>query len=426
MRDTDAVVVTGIGPVTPIGTGVEEFWQALLAGRNGARGLTSLDVDDLTVRIGAPVDVDVDDHIDPEISRRMDRVSQLAVIAADLAWADAGLEQVDPERIGVVIGSGIGGFQSLEQGFETYHTKGPRRVRPDLIGLMITNAPAGAVSLMRGSLGPVECVATACASGLHAIARAVSLLDAGHADVVIAGGAEAALTRLGIAGFAAARTLSTRNDEPHRASRPFDVHRDGFVLAEGATALIVEKESRAHARGARIYCSARGIGLSSDAFHYVAPHPDGAGADRAMRMALRDADLGPDDITHVNVHATSTVVGDRAEALALLRIFGDRPVPVYAPKSALGHMIAAAGTTEFAASALSLVHGVLPATLNTQEQEPAVRLEVLPTSTELGPGGHAICNSFGFGGTNASIVLSHEPETTRATGRSPFATTDAS
>ncbi len=407
MRTGDPVVVTGIGPVTPIGIGVEDFWRGLLEGRNGARAVTHVKVDDLSVRIGAPVDVDVDAYVDPEVARRMDRVSHFAVIAADLAWADAGLEGVDPERVGVVIGSGIGGFQSLEKGFETYHEKGPRRVRPDLIGLMIPNAPAGAVSLMRGSVGPVECVATACASGLHAIARAVSLLDAGYADVVIAGGAEAALTRLGIGGFAAARTLSTRNDAPELASRPFDVRRDGFVLAEGATALIVEKESHARARAARIYCTVTGIGLSSDAFHYVAPQPDGDGAGRAMRNALGDAGLGPDDIVHINAHATSTMIGDRAEALALHRLFEDRQVPVYAPKSGLGHMIAAAGSTEFAASALSLVRGILPATLNTQEQEPDIELNVPLANAQLGRGGHAMCNSFGFGGTNASIILSH-------------------
>jgi 3-oxoacyl-[acyl-carrier-protein] synthase II len=409
VRTDDRAVVTGIGPVTPIGIGVEDFWRGLLTGRNGARPLTHVKVDDLTVQIGAPVDVDVDAYVDPEIARRMDRVSHFAVIAADLAWADAGLEGVDPERIGVVIGSGIGGFETLERGFETYHEKGPRRVRPDLIGLMIPNAPAGAVSLMRRSVGPVECVATACASGLHAIARAVSLLDAGHADVVIAGGAEAALTRLGIAGFAAARTLSTRNDAPELASRPFDVERDGFVLAEGATALIVEKESHARARSARAYCTVTGIGLSGDAYHYVAPQPEGDGAERAMRSALRDGGLGPDDIAHVNAHATSTVSGDRAEAMALLRLFESRPVPVYAPKSSLGHMIAAAGTTEFAASALSLASGVLPATLNTQEQEADVELNVPLANADLGRGGHAVCNSFGFGGTNASVVLSHAP-----------------
>jgi 3-oxoacyl-[acyl-carrier-protein] synthase II len=409
VRTSEPVVVTGIGPVTPIGIGVDDFWEGLRAGRNGARSITHIKVDDLSVRIGAPVDVDVDAYIDPEVARRMDRVSQFAVIAADLAWMDAELESVDPERVGVVIGSGIGGFQSLESGFDTYYEKGPLRVRPDLIGLMIPNAPAGAVSLVRGSVGPVECVATACASGLHAIARGVSLLDAGHADVVIAGGAEAALTRVGIAAFASARTLSTRNNAPELASRPFDVQRDGFVLAEGATALILERESQARARRATIYCTIAGIGLSGDAFHYVAPPPDGRGAERAMRAALDDGGLAPDDISHVNAHGTSTVIGDRAEALAVRRLFGARPVPVYAPKSSLGHMIAAAGSTEFAASALSLVHGVLPATLNLEEQEAAVELNVPAENAELGPGGHAICNAFGFGGTNASALLSHAP-----------------
>lgn len=409
MRTSDPVVVTGIGPVTPVGIGVEDFWEGLLEGRNGARSLTHIKVDDLSVRIGAPVDVDVDAYIDPEIARRMDRVSQFAVIAAELAWMDAELDGVDPERVGVVIGSGIGGFQSLESGFDTYYEKGPLRVRPDLIGLMIPNAPAGAVSLVRGSVGPVECVATACASGLHAIARGVSLLDAGHADVVITGGAEAALTRVGIAAFAAARTLSVRNDAPELASRPFDVQRDGFVLGEGATALIMERESQARSRGARIYCTVTGIGLSGDAFHYVAPPPDGRGAERAMRAAVDDGGLAPDDIGHVNAHGTSTVIGDRAEALAVRRLFEARPVPVYAPKSSLGHMIAAAGSTEFAASALILVHGVLPKTLNIQQQEPAIELNVPRANTQLPRGGHAICNSFGFGGTNASVLLSHAP-----------------
>jgi len=407
VRSGEAVVVTGIGPVTPVGIGVEDFWQGLVKGRSGARAITDARVEGLTVRIGAPVDLAIGDHLDPEVSRRMDRVSHFAVVAAELARVDAALGSgdVDPERLAVVMGSGVGGFATLESGFNTLHTKGPLRVRPDVIGLMVPNTAAGAVGMLQGAFGPTECPATACASGAHAIARGVSLLDAGHADVVIAGGAEAALTRAGLGAFAAGRTLSLRNDAPELASRPFDVGRDGFVLAEGSTALILEREGDARARGARVYATIAGVGMSGDAFHFMAPQPEGEGAERAMRFALRDAGLTPGDIAHVNVHATSTLMGDRAEARAVLRLFAGREVPVYAPKSALGHMIAAAGTSEVAASILALRAGLLPATLNTEEQEPEVAVNLAASNTEVAEGGAALSNSFGFGGTNAAVVV---------------------
>jgi 3-oxoacyl-[acyl-carrier-protein] synthase II len=409
----EAVVVTGIGPVTPVGLGVEDFWAGLVKGRSGVRALTGDDlaghaVDDLPVRIGAPVDLAVADLLPPQVSRRMDRASHLAVVAARLAREDARLDgdAVDPERLGVVIGSAVGGFQSLQNGFQALFERGPRHIRPDVIGLLLTNAAAGAVGMVQGALGPTECVSTACATGAHAVARATDLLRGGHADVVLAGGVEAALTRAGLAAFASARTLSARNDAPELASRPFDVARDGFVLGEGSTVLVLEREADALARGAAVYARVAGIGLSGDAHHYMAPHPEGRGAELAMRNALRDAGLGAGDIAHVNAHATSTSLGDRAEARALRRVFGDRPVPVYAPKASLGHLLGAAGTTEIAASALSLRTGTLPGTLNLEQQEPDVALNVSATTSDVGEGGSALCNSFGFGGTNASVILS--------------------
>lgn len=408
MRTAEPVVITGIGPVTPVGTGVEEFWTGLVKGRSGVRAIQGEHVDDLPVRIAAPVDVDVFSYLEPEVARRMDRTSQLSVIAAALAREDAGLgpDAVDAERLAVVLASGMGGIESLEKGLNKLFERGPFRVRPDVLGMMLPNAPAGAVGMMQGALGPTECLATACASGAHAVQRGVSLLDGGHADVVLAGGAEAGLTRAGIAAFAAARTLSTRNDAPELASRPFDTERDGFVLGEGATVLVLERERDARARGARIYATVAGVGGSGDAYHYMAPHPGGRGAELSMRNALRDADLDPADVSHVNAHATSTVIGDRAEAMAILRVFGSGDVTVYAPKSALGHLLGGAGTTELAASALSLGAGSLPGTLNTERQEPEFALNVVPTTQETCEGGTALCNSFGFGGTNASIVLS--------------------
>lgn len=407
MRTSEPVVITGIGPVTCVGIGVEDYWEGLVKGRSGVRALTRDDLGDLPVRIAAPVDVDVAEHLEPEVARRMDRTSQLAVIAAALARADAGLgpDGVDPERLAVVLASGMGGFESLENGLQRMFERGPQRVRPDVLGMMLPNAPAGAVGMVQGAYGPTECLATACASGAHAVQRGVGLLDGDHADVVLAGGAEAVVTRAGIAAFCAARTLSTRNDAPELASRPFDVGRDGFVLGEGATVLVLERERDARARGARIYARVAGVGGSGDAYHYMAPHPEGRGAELAMRAALRDAGLAPGDITHLNAHATSTIAGDRSEAKAILRLFGGRDVPVYAPKSALGHLLGGAGSTELAASALSLSTGALPGTLNTESQEPEFALNVLATTTQIGEGGSALCNSFGFGGTNASIVL---------------------
>lgn len=407
MRAAEPVVITGIGPVTPVGVGVDDYWTGLVKGRSGARAISGEHLADLPVRIAAPVDVDVQAHLEPEVARRMDRTSQLSVIAAGMARDDArlGPDAVDPERLAVVIASGMGGFSTLETGLNRLFERGPNRVRPDVLGMMLPNAPAGAVGMVQGAYGPTEALATACASGAHAVQRAVSLLDAGHADVVLAGGAEAVLTRAGIASFAAARTLSTRNHAPELASRPFDLDRDGFVLAEGATVLVLERESDARARGARVYATIAGVGGSGDAYHYMAPHPEGRGAELSMRNALRDAGLEPGEVGHINAHATSTPAGDIAEAKAILRLFGDDGVLVYAPKSALGHLLGGAGSTELAASALSLCNGTLPGTLNTERQDPDYTLNIVPTNQELGEGASALCNSFGFGGTNASIVL---------------------
>jgi 3-oxoacyl-[acyl-carrier-protein] synthase II len=408
MKAGEPIVITGIGPVTPVGVGLEDFWQGLVKGRSGARLLSGPEFDDLRVRIAAPVDVDVSAFLEPEVARRMDRTSHLAVIAAELARADSGLGRgdVDDTRMGVVVGSGIGGWATLANGLQGMFERGPLRARPEIIGLGIANAAAGAVGQQQGARGPTECVATACATGGHAVARAVSLLHAGYADAVLTGGTEAVITRSGLAAFAAARTLSARHDAPELASRPFDVGRDGFLLAEGATVLVLERESDARARGARIYAKVTGIGLSGDAYHYMAPEPEGAGAELAMRNAIRDADLEPGDLTHVNAHATSTPSGDRAEASALLRVFDGSPPPVYAPKSALGHLLGGAGTTEIAASALALSTGVLPGTLNLDQQDDACALPVATTTQDIGAGGHAISNSFGFGGTNVTVALS--------------------
>jgi 3-oxoacyl-[acyl-carrier-protein] synthase II len=406
VRTAEPVVITGIGPVTPIGIGVDDYWSGLVKGRSGARAVTWLEVSDLPVKIAAPVDIDVHAYLAPEVARRMDRTSQLSVIAAALARDDAGLgpHDIDAERLAVVMASGMGGFSTLESALYRAWERGPGKVRPDALGMMLPNAPAGAVGMIQGALGPTECMATACASGAHAVQRAVNLLDAGHADVVLAGGAEAAITRAGIGSFAAARALSTRNDAPELASRPFDVDRDGFVLAEGATVLVLERLSDAKARGARVYATVAGLGGSGDAYHYMAPHPEGKGAELSMRNALRDAGLDPADVVHVNAHATSTPPGDLSEAKAILRLF-PADVAVYAPKSSLGHLLGGAGTTELAASALSVCTGTLPGTLNTERQESAFALNVVPTTQEIGEGGSALCNSFGFGGTNASIVL---------------------
>jgi len=403
------VAITGIGPVTPVGIGVDRFWSSLAGGVSGVGKLESFDASAFASRIAAEVhDFRPEDHMDAADARRMERCSQMAVAAARLAVDDAGLDvSADPTRVGVVIGTGIGGIGAFEKQLDVLRERGPSRVSPHVVGMMIPNMPAGQVAMRLGITGPNDCTVTACAASGHAIARAVDLLRSGAADACLAGGTESAITPLTMAGFCATRALSTRNDDPEGASRPFDAGRDGFVIGEGSTVLVLEDLDAAVARGARVYAELAGFGLSADAYHETAPHPEGRGAAQAMTSALRDALVEPREIGYVNAHGTSTPLGDIAEVLAVKEVFGSHAarLAVSSTKSMTGHLVGAAGATEAAATALALTHGELPPTINQEEPDPACDLDVVPNEARAAQVDVAMSNSFGFGGQNASLVL---------------------
>ena len=408
------VVVTGIGPVTPVGIGVERFWESLTSGVSGVGKLEAFDAAPFTSRIAAEVhDFRPEDHLEPADVRRMERFAQFAVAAARLAVRDASLDlsAQAPDRVGVVIGTGIGGIAAFERQHRVFLERGPSRVSPHLVALMIPNMAAGQVAMRLGLTGANDCTTTACAASGHAIARAVDLIRSGAAEVCLAGGSESAITPLTMAGFCASRALSTRNDDPEGASRPFDAGRDGFVIGEGSTVLVLEDLDAAVARGARIYAEVAGSGLSADAHHETAPHPEGRGAALAMEAALTDAAMSPHDIGYVNAHGTSTKLGDIAEVLALKRVFGDHAggLAVSSTKSMTGHLVGAAGATEAAATALALTHGVLPPTINQEDPDPECDLDVVPNIARSQQVDAAMSNSFGFGGQNASLVLRRAP-----------------
>lgn len=400
------VVITGLGPVTPVGTGVEDFWTSLREGRSGVGPLSSFDASQLPVRIAGEVDLD-ESHLDPKQARRMERFSQFAVIGTKLALRDADLDpqDVDPSRVGVVIGTGLGGLKRAEDEHNVMLRHGWRRLHPAVVPMMMANAAPAAIALAFGFQGPNETIATACASSGHAIARSVDLIRLGRADVVVSGGTEALISPLVVGAFCAARVLSTRNAEPELASRPFDSGRDGFVLAEGAAVVILENLQTALSRGAPILAEVLGYGLSEDAYNWTAPHPDGLGAVACITEALDDADVSPTEVDYVNAHATSTRVGDIAEVRALKKIFGDDPPPTSAIKSMTGHLIGAAGATEAAATVLAITRGELPPTINFENDDPECDIDVVPNQARPSSVEVAISNTFGFGGHNACLVL---------------------
>jgi 3-oxoacyl-[acyl-carrier-protein] synthase II len=403
-----AVVVTGLGATTPVGGDVAQTWAALLAARSGVRALDAEWAADLPVRIAAPAAVDPLTRLDRVEARTLDRVQQLAMVAARDAWADAGSPEVAPERLAVVIASGIGGVTTLLGQYDVLRERGPRRVSPHLVTMMMPNGAAAAVGLALHAGGGVHTPVSACASGAEAVALGLDLLRAGRVDVVVAGGAEAAIHRLPLAGFASMRALSTRNDEPERASRPYDKARDGFVLGEGAGVLVLESAERAAARGARVYGELLGAGLSSDAYHVAAPEPEGRGAARALRLALADAGVEPDDVVHVNAHATSTPIGDVAEAKAIRGVLGDAAarVAVSATKSTTGHLLGAAGAVEAVATVLALRERVAPPIANLDDPDDEAGLDLVRVDPRpLRPGGVALSNSFGFGGHIVALVF---------------------
>ena len=405
------VVVTGMGCVTPLGSDVASTWEAAIAGTSGVVRLPDEFDERIPIRIAAPspAQVDVGDVSAKEL-RRMDRAVILAVAAAREAMADAGLESggnYDGDRAGVAIGSGIGGVGNLLEQHRVLLEKGPRRVSPFTIPMSIANMPSGIVAIHHDLRGPNLCHVTACAAGAQAIGESMRALQCGSADVMVAGGTESAILPLVISGFANMQALSKRNDEPERASRPFDADRDGFVLGEGAGILVLEREEHARARGARILAHLRGYGTDGDASHMAAPDPEGGGARRCMEAALADAGLAPGDVGHVNAHATSTPAGDAVEAVAMRRIFGAHTdqLPVSATKSMTGHLLGAAGAVEAIFSVNALATGTLPPTLNLDTPDPECTLDHVagkarPTQAQL-----AMSNSFGFGGVNASLLF---------------------
>ncbi|MFG3712285.1 beta-ketoacyl-ACP synthase II [Micromonospora sp. NPDC047730] len=405
MAHTD-VVVTGLGATTPLGGDVASTWDAMLAGRSGVSALTQEWAEQLPVRIAAQLAVDPAGLLDRVKLRRLDRSEAIAIIAAQQAWADAGLADsgLDRERLGVSVGSGIGGALTLLAQDDILEASGPRRVSPHTIPMLMPNGPAAWVGLELGARAGVHSVASACATGAEAIALGLDMIRAGRADVVVAGGTEAVIHQLPIAGFSSMRAMSTRNDEPERASRPWDKGRDGFVLGEGAGILVLERADHAAARGARMYARLAGAGITSDGYDIVQPHPEGEGAIRAIAKAIADADVARSDITHVNAHATSTPVGDVAEIKALHEALGDHPV-LSSTKSMSGHLLGAAGALESIATILAIRDSVVPPTINLDDPDEGLTLDVAANKARHMDIPAALNNSFGFGGHNVALVF---------------------
>jgi 3-oxoacyl-[acyl-carrier-protein] synthase II len=405
------VVVTGMGLVCPVGIGVEESWKALVAGKSGIGPVTQFDASTFPTRIAGEVKgFDPERFMDRKEARRNDRFIQFALAAGGMAMEDAGLDldREDPERMGAIVGSGMGGLTTIEDTHKTLLERGVRKVSPFFIPAIIINLGAGQLALRYGLKGPNFSPVSACATGNHSIGDAIMYIERGMADVMLAGGTEATITSLGLAGFCAARAMSERNDAPEKASRPFDQGRDGFVAAEGAGILVLEEYEHARRRGARIYAEACGYGASCDANHVTSPAPEGEGGQRAMRMALADAGLAPEQVGYVNTHGTSTPQGDIAECQAIRKVFGpwaDQGLLVSSTKSMTGHMLGAAGGAEAVISVKALQEGVVPPTVNVEEQDPECRLDVVPNAARQARIQAVLSNSFGFGGTNAVVAF---------------------
>jgi len=405
------VVVTGIGLVCPVGIGVEESWKALVEGRSGVAPVTHFDASTFPTRIAGEVKgFEPERFMDRKDARRNDRFIQFALAAADMAVKDSGLDfdREDPTRIGAIVGSGMGGLAEIEDTHKTLLERGVRKVSPFFIPAIIINLAPGQIALRWGLKGPNFSPVSACATGNHSIGDAMMYIERGMADVMFAGGTEATVTPLGLAGFCAARAMSERNDAPEKASRPFDKGRDGFVAAEGSGILVLEEYEHARSRGARILAELAGYGASCDANHVTAPAPEGEGGQRAMRMALADAGLAPEQVGYVNTHGTSTPQGDIAECQAIRRVFGgwaDAGLLVSSTKSMTGHMLGAAGGAESVISVLALTRGVVPPTINVDEQDPECRLDVVPNAARERKLDAVLSNSFGFGGTNAVVAF---------------------
>jgi 3-oxoacyl-[acyl-carrier-protein] synthase II len=407
---TRRVVITGLGTVNPLASDLSAYWQALCAGRSGVGLIELFDTSAHSVKFAGEVKgFDPTGVMERKTARHLDRFAQFALVAAHHAVADSGLDfsKEDPFRCGVIFGSGIGGMLEFEEQHTNFMTGGPRRVSPFVVPKMIVNSASGNISIRYGLQGPNTAIATACASGAHAIADAFRAVQYGQADVIVTGGSEAGITPMGVAGFIQARALSQRNDSPTTASRPFDRDRDGFVLGEGAGVLILEDYEHARKRGATIHAEMLGAGNTADAFHITAPHPEGAGAGMAMRLALQDAKLNPEDVQYVNAHGTSTELGDKAETLAIKKVFGEYAgrLAISSTKSMMGHLLGASGAVELIATILSIRHGVVHPTINYTTPDPDCDLDYVPNEARQLKVRRAISNSFGFGGHNCCLAV---------------------
>ncbi|MCE5286642.1 MAG: beta-ketoacyl-ACP synthase II [Pelosinus sp.] len=404
------VVITGLGAVTPIGIGAEKFWQALLDGKSGIVPITRFDASALATRIAGEVtDFDATQYIEKKETKRMDRFTQFAVAASKMAMADSGLdlEAEDCDRIGTIIGDGIGGMETLHDQFKVLFEKGPNRISPFFVPMMIGNMAAGQTAIALGLHGPSTCVVTACATGTNAIGDAFRIIERGDADVMVAGGTEAAIAPAAMAGFCSLKAMSTRNDDPDKASRPFDKDRDGFVMGEGAGIVILESLEHAKARGARIYAEIAGYGSNCDAYHVTNMSPGGAFAAKCMQLAIKDAGLKPEDVDYINAHGTSTAVNDSSETEAIKTVFGEHAykLSISSIKSMTGHLLGAAGGIECIASVLTVVNDIIPPTINYETPDPELDLDYVPNKAKAKTVNVAISNSFGFGGHNATILV---------------------
>ncbi len=405
------VVITGMGAVTPLGLSVADFWDGLKAGRSGVGLITRFDTANFEPKVAAEVKgFTPGDFMDRKEARRMDRYTQFAVAAAKQAFADAGLtkEELESERCGVYFGSGIGGMETFSEEFETLHNKGPKRVSPFMVPMMIANMAAGTIAIQFNLQGPNMTTVTACSSANNAIGEAYHAIQSGRADLMVTGGAEASVVPIAVAGFANMQALSTKyNETPEKASRPFDKGRDGFVMGEGGGVVILESLEHAQKRGARIYAEVIGYGCAADAYHMVQPPENGEGGARAMTRALKDAGIAPSEVDYINAHGTSTPQGDIAETRAIKSVFGDHAykLAVSSTKSMHGHLLGAAGAVELIASVMAMVDGVLPPTINQEEKDPECDLDYVPNVARPARVNVALSNSFGFGGQNATVIV---------------------
>lgn len=404
------VVITGIGCITPVGTGKEEFWKSLIMGVSGIDYITKFDTEDFTTKIAAEVkDFNAEDYIDKREAKKMDRFTQFAVAAAQMAVNDGQLniEKINAERFGVILGSGVGGIETLEEQSKKLFEKGPKRVSPFFIPMIISNMGSGQVSIALGAKGPNTTIVTACAASTNAIGEAFRTIQKGDADIMITGGAEASITPLSMAGFCSMKAMSTNNDNPKKASRPFDVNRDGFIMGEGAGILLMEELEHALDRGAIIYGEVIGYGTSSDAYHITAPAPDGEGSARAMSSALKDANIDYNSIDYINAHGTSTPYNDKFETAAIKTVFKDHAykLAVSSTKSMTGHLLGAAGGIEAIACVMAIKEGMIPPTINYETPDPECDLDYVANMARKREVNYALSNSLGFGGHNATVIF---------------------